>query len=69
MSHCRFIKTNALSICPDKIIFVQDKIKIVPDKIIFVLDKKIFPRMKSHGLVVNYRRAQNSTYGYYISPM
>ena len=38
----------ALSICSDKIIFVQDKMKIVLDKIIFVQDKKFCPKLKSH---------------------
>ena len=41
-------KAYALSICSDKIIFVQDKMKIVLDKIIFVQDKKFCPKLKSH---------------------
>ena len=40
--------SNALSICPDKIIFVQDKIKIVLDKIIFFQDKKFCPKLNNH---------------------
>ena len=47
------IKTNALSICPDKIFFVLDKtffvlnkILFVPDKIIFVLDKTFLSQAK-----------------------
>ena len=46
--YTNFIESNALSICSDKIIFVQDKMKIVLDKIIFVQDKKFCPKLKSH---------------------
>ena len=40
--------TVALSICSNKIIFVQDKMKIVLDKIIFVQVKNFCPKLESH---------------------
>ena len=45
--------TFAQSICPDKMIFVLDKIKIVSDKIFFVLNKKFCTWIKSSSLVMN----------------
>ena len=38
----------ALSIYPDKMVFVLDKIIFVPDKITFVPNKKFCPKLKKY---------------------
>ena len=48
-----YLESFAQSICPDKMIFVLDKIKIVSDKIFFVLNKKFCTWIKSSSLVMN----------------